>query len=370
MPDRLAILGSTGSIGTATLDVLRALPGRFDVVALSAHRNGELLERQAAEFKCTHAALCPGEHDLTALLDAAKPDVVVLAVVGSAGVRAALWCARHCRRLALANKEALVVAGHLVMPLAREHGCEVLPVDSEHSAIYQALLAGKRADVARVLLTASGGPFLDTPLDALPNVTPDQALRHPTWSMGRKVTVDSATMLNKALELVEACRLFSLDPPTVSVLVHPQSTVHSMVEYADGSTLAQLSPPDMRLPIAYALTAPDRAAASPARRFDWTQALTLDFRPLDFDRFPLMRLGYEIARYTSGTSGAALNAADEIAVDAFLAGALRFTDIETVVRRTVETEPEREACDLDHLLQSDTEARARARAFVAEVAVR
>ena len=348
---RVAVLGSTGSIGTSTLDVIAASAGRFSCHLLAAHRSvGRLLaQAQAVRPKWVvvvdpqaaagiGAAALPagtrlavGPDALDELVRSADIDRVVSAIVGAAGLRSTWAAVAAGKTVALANKETLVMAGPLVVRLAARTGARILPVDSEHSAIHQALSAGAAAEVRRILLTASGGPFRTRPAETLPDVTPAEALRHPTWSMGPKITIDSATMMNKALELIEARWLFGIPAARLAVLVHPQSIVHSMVEFVDGSVLAQMSPPDMRLPIQYALSHPHRVPG-PARRFDFTQPWALDFEPPNPVRFPALRLGHEAAA-RGGTAGAVLNAANEAAVQGFLDGRLRFTEIAAVCDR-------------------------------------
>ena len=344
-PLDVAVLGSTGSIGTSTLDVIAHSRGRFRAALLAARTSvGRLLEQahaarprwvvvvdDAAAAQIGAAALpagtrlAVGEERLSELVAGPGIDRVVSAIVGSAGLTST-WAALEAgRTVALANKETLVMAGPLVTRLAARTGGRILPVDSEHSAIHQALAAGRPEEVARIVLTASGGPFRTRPADSLAQVTPAEALVHPTWSMGPKITIDSATMMNKALELVEARWLFGVPAEKLAVVVHPQSIVHSLVEFVDGSVIAQASPPDMRLPIQYALSHPVRLAG-PARRIDFTRACTLEFEPPDPVRFPALELGHAAAA-RGGTAGAVLNAANEEAVRGFLAGRLPFTGI-------------------------------------------
>jgi len=376
-PDSLkvAVLGSTGSIGCSTLEVIAASGGRFVPWLIAAHRSVDALLAQAhacrpawavildpaAGERVGAAALPPGTRlavgpeALDELVRSPDVDRVVSAIVGAAGLRST-WAALEAgKTVALANKETLVMAGPLVMKLAEQRGGRIVPVDSEHSAIHQALRSGAPHEVARVVLTASGGPFRRRPLESLPDVTRDEALRHPTWSMGPKITIDSATMMNKALEVIEARWLFGLPADKLSVVVHPQSIVHSMVEFVDGSVVAQLSPPDMKLPIQYALSYPERFA-SPARRFDFTQAVALEFEPPDPERFPAVRLGHEAAA-RGGTCGAVLNAANEEAVRGFLDGELRFTDIADVCRRVLDEHPFQPEPSLDELRRLDAWAR-------------
>jgi 1-deoxy-D-xylulose-5-phosphate reductoisomerase len=374
-PLRVAVLGSTGSIGTSTLDVIAASGGRFVPHLLAAHTSvGPLLE-QAARFRPAWvvvvdpeaaatigpAALPPGTRlavgpePLDELIAAPGVDRIVSAIAGAAGLRSTWAAVAAGKTVALANKETLVMAGPLVMRLAATSGATILPVDSEHSAIHQALSAGRRDEVARLLLTASGGPFRTWPAEKLADVTPAEALRHPTWSMGPKITIDSATMMNKALELIEARWLFDMPAEKLDVLVHPQSVVHSLVEFVDGSVMAQLSPPDMRLPIHYALSAPTRTPG-PARRLDFTTAFHLDFEPPDPDRFPALRLGHAAAA-RGGTAGAVLNAANEAAVHGFLAGDLRFTEIAEICHRVLDEHAFMAEPTLDDVRRLDAWAR-------------
>ncbi len=357
MPDRsrnIVVLGSTGSIGRSTLEVIAASGGRLRPTALSAHSNLDLLEAQAQQWRPPLIIATNPEaarhHDWSALPDGvrlltgpnavaevvARPevDVVVSAIVGSAGLDGTWAALQAGKTVALANKESLVVGGPLVTRLASERKATLLPVDSEHSAIFQALRAGRREEVRRVVLTASGGPFRNYPPKRLSKVTVQEALEHPTWSMGRKITIDSATLMNKALEIIEARWLFDLGPGQIDVVVHPQSIVHSMVEYIDGSVIAQISPPDMKLPIQYALTWPDRWEGV-AEKLDLGRPMQWDFEPPDFDRFPALRLGLEAAE-AGGTTGAVLNGANEAAVAAFLAGQLPLDQIVTVCRRALD----------------------------------
>ncbi|MEI6239254.1 MAG: 1-deoxy-D-xylulose-5-phosphate reductoisomerase [Planctomycetia bacterium] len=347
----VAILGSTGSVGTSTLEVVAASGGRFAPFLLAAHSNTRLLVEQARACRPRHAVvvdraaadglhpadlpagthLAVGPEALDDLVRSPEVDRVVSAIAGAAGLRSTWAAVEAGKTVALANKETLVMAGPLVMRLAAATGARILPVDSEHSAIHQALRAGTSAEVERIVLTASGGPFRTWSAEALAAATPEQALRHPTWSMGKKITIDSATMMNKALELVEARWLFGLPADRLAVLVHPQSIVHSLVEFVDGSVIAQLSPPDMKLPIQYALWYPDRVPGV-ARRFDYSRPVSLEFEPPDPVRFPAVRLGHEAAA-RGGTAGAVLNAANEEAVRGFLEGALAFTDIAAVCER-------------------------------------
>ena len=371
---RIAVLGSTGSIGTSCLDVVDAHRDGMQAVSLSTHTRWERMAEQSHRFQPRRVVIAqerlrpeipasafPGvelDFGATAVEKlAADPetDVVVSGIVGAAGLRGT-WAAIECgKTVAVANKETLVVAGPLVMDLARRTGATILPVDSEHSAVFQALHSGRRCDVRRVILTASGGPFRTWTADQMRDVTPAQALAHPTWNMGRKISVDSATMMNKALEIIEARWLFDLDPEQIEVVVHPQSIVHALVEFVDGSSIAQLSPPDMKLPIQYALTYPQRMEGT-SPRLDFTGKLALDFEPPDHDRFPALELGFEVAR-RGGTCGAVLNAANEVAVERFLDGRLRFTDIPRACRAVLEHHHFNPAPTLHDLLVMDEWAR-------------
>ena len=375
LPLQVAVLGSTGSIGTSTLDVIAASGGRFAPFLLAAHRNVEQLVEQAhacrprwvvvidpeAAGGLAAASLPPGTRlavgpeALDELVQAPEIDRVVSAIVGAAGLRSTWSALAVGKTVALANKETLVMAGPLVTELAARSGGSIVPVDSEHSAIHQALRSGTAAEVARIVLTASGGPFRRRPVETLACVSREEALKHPTWSMGPKITIDSATMMNKALELIEARWLFGLPGEKLDVVVHPQSIVHSMVEFVDGSVVAQLSPPDMRLPIQYALAYPERFAC-PARKFDFTQAVALEFEPPDPERFPAVRLGHEAA-IRGGTCGAVLNAANEEAVRGFLDGELRFTDIAEICRRVLDEHPYSPEPSLDEVRRLDGWAR-------------
>jgi 1-deoxy-D-xylulose-5-phosphate reductoisomerase len=351
----IAVLGSTGSIGGSALEVIEASEGRLRAIALSAHgKFGRLLE-QARRFKprwivaADEAAarrfdwsslpaeteLAVGSQALVQIAAANEVDMVLAAIVGSAGLRST-WAALDAKKaVALANKETLVMAGGLMKRLASERGALLLPVDSEHSAIFQAMQAGRPEEVRRVILTASGGPFRELSSEQLKQVTVDEALAHPVWDMGPKITIDSATMMNKALEIIETRWLFDLAADEIEVMIHPQSIVHSFVEFVDGSVVAQLGLPDMKLPIQYALEYPHRREGT-TERLDWSRDLRLDFHPADADRNPALALGYEAAR-AGGTSGAVLNGANEAAVAAFLEGELHFTEIVPACRSVLES---------------------------------
>jgi len=330
---RVVVLGSTGSIGTSCLDVIAHLGDRLEAWGLSAHTSWETLLAQVNRFEPACVAVTDPEAARQIgrqKLGRTRVDIVVSAIVGAAGLFGTWQALSAGKTVALANKETLVMAGPLVMDLAARRGADVLPVDSEHSAIFQALQSGRPNEVERVVLTGSGGPFRGKTTAELANVTAAEALRHPTWRMGPKITVDSATLMNKALEVIEARWLFDLEPSQIDVIVHPESIIHSFVEFNDGSVLAQLSPPDMRLPIQFALTYPDRISG-PARRLNWPELGTLKFEQPDRETFPALELGFEVAR-RGGTCGAVLNAANEAAVGLFLSGELKFLDIPRACR--------------------------------------
>jgi 1-deoxy-D-xylulose-5-phosphate reductoisomerase len=370
---RIAVLGSTGSIGASTCEVVRGLGGRVEIVALAAGANIELLAAQAREFgprlvavadesrAAELAAMLPGVEvaagleglERVAAFEAA--DLVVSAIVGAAGVLPTLKAIGAGKDVALANKEALVVAGAVVTELARANGAAIIPVDSEHSAVFQCLHGSDRQNVRRIVLTASGGPFVDAGPDELARVTVEQALAHPNWDMGAKVTVDSATMMNKGLEVIEAMWLFGLRPEQIDVVVHRQSVVHSMVEFVDGSILAQLSEPDMKGPIHVALTWPERVERR-AEPFDLTKRRELTFEPPDLERFPCLALAYEAAR-AGGTMPTVLNAANEVAVGQFLAGEIAFTDIPKRIRRSMKAHSANPAPDIHEILRVDAAVR-------------
>ncbi len=372
----LAVLGATGSIGASTLDVVRAHPQRYRVLALSAHGSADALlelcqlhrprfgvlsgmaEDRAlrARFAENGVELRFGAAALEDIAQHADCDAVMAAIVGAAGLPSTLAAARAGKRVLLANKEALVMAGPLVMRAARESGAELLPVDSEHNAVFQCF---SRSDLVRkIILTASGGPFRATPVEKLQAVTPEQACAHPNWVMGRKISVDSATMMNKGLEVIEAHWLFGVPPERIEVLIHPQSIVHSLVEYVDGSVIAQLSNPDMRVPIAHALAHPERIASG-ARPLDLAAMRNLAFEAPDLQRFPCLQLAYEALR-AGGTAPAILNAANEVAVAAFLAGRIPFTAIAAVIEETLGSLRATPADALAQVLEADALARRKA----------
>ena len=374
----LTLLGSTGSIGTSTLDVVRMWPDRFGIYALVAGRNVELLARQIAEFK-PKVAVVADEAALSELrsilqaqsipipelaagararIDAAiapEAGFVMSAIVGVDGLEATYEAVRRKKRVGLANKEVLVAGGELVMQARRESGAELIPVDSEHNGAHQCLRAGLRQEVSKLILTASGGPFRRTPREQMAGVTPEQALNHPTWKMGKRITIDSATLMNKGFEVIEACWLFDFPPKDVEVVVHPESKVHALVEYLDGSVIAQVCATDMRMPIQYAMTYPERAAA-PVPRLDWSQAAQWSFEPPDFQKFPLLGMAYE-AISAGGSAAATLNAADEIAVEAFLGGKIPFPGIAATVAECLEQVPVRRLTSVAELLELDRESR-------------
>jgi 1-deoxy-D-xylulose-5-phosphate reductoisomerase len=379
---RVAVFGSTGSIGTSTLDVLGRHPDRFEVTALAAATSHERLLEQCRlhrprlavlEDPAAAAALeravkkeglatkvACGADALEEVARAPDVDAVMAAIVGAAGLRSTLAAASAGKRVLLANKESLVVGGALLVEAARSGGAALIPIDSEHNAIFQCMPHGLETGrpgrgVRRILLTASGGPFLRSPRERLARVTPDEACAHPRWNMGRKISVDSATLMNKGLELIEACLLFGMEPRQVEVVVHPQSIVHSMVEYVDGSILAQLGNPDMRTPIAHALGWPERIPSG-VESLDLVAAARLDFEAPDVDRFPALRLAREAAE-AGGTAPAVLNAANEVTVAAFLAGQLGFTGIPQVIERVLGEHSNRPAATLATVLEADRWAR-------------
>jgi len=373
--NRIAVLGSTGSVGTSCLDVIGSHPDRMSVMGITAQSRWELLAQQSGTFHPRWAVVSDeslrssigagafpsrtevlfGADGIEKVAADADVDTVVSAIVGAAGLRGTWAAVEEGKRVAIANKETLVVAGPLVMQLASKTGAKLLPVDSEHSAIFQALQAGEGHEVRRIVLTASGGPFRGWSKEQLGQVTTEQALAHPTWEMGPKITVDSATMMNKALEVIEARWLFGLEADQIEVVIHPQSILHSFVEFVDGSVIAQMSPPDMKLPIQYALTWPNRTDG-PSPRIDWSQAMSLSLEPPDHDAFPALQLGYEVARQ-GGTAGAVLNAANEVAVARFLNSDLRFIDIPRVCRAVLEQHEFEPTPSLTDLLRLDEWAR-------------
>jgi len=389
MMKTLTLLGSTGSIGTSTLDVVRRSRHLYNVYALVAGHNVDLLASQIVEFHpkvavvATHEGLArlssklqeagfPGSQWPELLYGdaariqvaiAAEVDTVISAIVGVAGLEATYGAVQSGKRVGLANKEVLVAGGKLVMDAVSQHGAELLPIDSEHNGAHQCLRAGSREQVCKLILTASGGPFRSTSRDALALVTPQQALNHPTWRMGDRITIDSATLMNKGFEVIEACWLFGFSPSEVEVVIHPQSTVHALVEYSDGSVLAQICATDMRMPIQYALTYPDRCEA-PVPKINWAEARTWEFHPPDLERFPLLKLAYR-CQETGGSATCTLNAADEVAVESFLERKIGFPAIFEIVQETLTRVPVRWPRTVGEILEIDRESRSMARELVA-----
>ncbi|MFO0792846.1 MAG: 1-deoxy-D-xylulose-5-phosphate reductoisomerase [Candidatus Brocadiaceae bacterium] len=373
MIKNIVVLGSTGSIGKNTLEVVRNLKDEFRVVGLSANSRWELLSDQIEEFQPAYVALNNGElvrklknrfsnnrleiitgnNCLKELVLRDEVDIVVSAVVGAVGLPAAIATLQQGKTLALANKESLVMAGQIVMSLAKKD--QILPVDSEHSAIFQALQSGRLNEIKRVIITASGGPFYDYPHDKLSDVKPAQALKHPTWQMGQKITIDSATLMNKALEIIEARWLFDLKTEQIDVVIHPQSIIHSMVEFCDGSVIAQMGMPDMKVPIQYALTYPERKSLS-VQHLDLSKIGSLTFKKPDMEKFPALRLGYQAAK-EGGTVGVILNAANEVAVQAFLNGQIKFTEISSSVEKVINNHLFIKNPCLEDILAADSWAR-------------
>jgi 1-deoxy-D-xylulose-5-phosphate reductoisomerase len=380
----ICILGATGSIGVSTLDVVGRHPELYKVIALTANSNVDGLYDQCLQYRPEFAVMVDADKakelkarlknsaaadiqvlsGTEALEDVAKlaqVDSVMAAIVGAAGLLPSLAAAKAGKTVLLANKEALVMSGDLFMQAVSESGAQLLPIDSEHNAIFQCMPAGYKAGMAskqarRILLTASGGPFRQTPLAQLPEVTPAQAVAHPNWDMGKKISVDSATMMNKGLEMIEACLLFAMEPEQIQIVIHPQSVIHSMVDYVDGTVLAQMGNPDMRIPIAHALAWPERFDSG-ATALDIFSVARMDFEKPDFERFPCLRLAYA-AIHAGGIMPAVLNAANEIAVDAFLNGNIRFTDIPVVIERSMAAFTAKPATSLDIVLDADSQARA------------
>ena len=373
---RVTILGATGSIGTQTLDVISQNPDDFEVVALTASESVEKMAELIQRFCPSYAVMkneekaeelrkllpnhsCEilyGMDGFVAVSTLPNVDVVVAAMVGMIGLRPVMEAIRAGKDIALANKETLVTAGHIIMPLAKEYGVSILPVDSEHSAIFQSLQGNKDNQIRRILLTASGGPFRGKTLDQLKNVTAADALCHPNWSMGKKITIDSATLMNKGLEVMEAKWLFGVDTDQIEVLVHPQSIIHSAVEYEDGAIMAQLGEPDMRVPIQYALTYPKRVA-NPFPKIDFAKRSQLTFDHPDMDTFRCLALAYKALKI-GGTMPTVLNGANEIAVAKFLSGKIGFLDIPALIEKTMEAYTVKENYTLEDLLEADAWARA------------
>ena len=350
---KIAILGSTGSIGTSSLEVIAELSDQFTVTYLTAHKNIDLLRKQIDRFRpkgvvvhedCSASVLrnlmngstevLTGEEGLEEIVGRDDVDLVISSLVGFAGLKPTIEAIRHGKTVALANKETLVVAGAIITKMLKEHGVRLIPIDSEHSAVLQCLAGENIASVARLILTASGGPFLNTPEQELENVTAEQALKHPNWKMGNKITIDSATLMNKGLEVIEAHWLFNLPPERIDVVIHPQSIIHSMVEFVDGSIKAQLGVPDMKIPIQYALTYPDRRPSS-YERIDFSRLREMTFLKPDRSKFRCLDLAYRCLGM-GGTAPAVLNAANEVAVENFLNGTIRFTDIPRLIEAALE----------------------------------
>jgi 1-deoxy-D-xylulose-5-phosphate reductoisomerase len=382
---RLAILGSTGSIGQSTLSIVEQFPDRYAVAALAAGRNVDEAFAQAVRWRPRMVSMATealaaelsnrlrqagvtgietvhGTEGTVACSTLPEADFVVSAIVGVAGLEATHAAILAGKPVGLANKECMVAAGEILTAAARERKVPILPIDSEHNAVHQCLRVGTHDEVKLIWLTASGGPFRELPLDRFASITPEQALKHPTWVMGRRITIDSATMLNKGLEIIEACRLFDVTASQVRVIIHPQSTVHSLVEYVDGSILAQISVTDMRLPILYALAWPERPASN--LTFDLAALRHLEFEKPDFERFPCLRLAFEAAEI-GGTHCIALNASDEVAVEAFLERRIPFTDIPRTIEKVLAATPEAHPASIAEVLAADREARERARASLA-----
>jgi 1-deoxy-D-xylulose-5-phosphate reductoisomerase len=383
---RIAILGSTGSIGRSTLSVAETYPDRFQIVALATGSNLEAAFEQARRWRPRVISMA-GKSDADALRSRLKReglseievvhgaagtvrvathadvDFVVSAIVGVAGLEATYEAVKAGKVVGLANKECLVAAGELITAEARRQGKPLLPIDSEHNAVHQCLRGGRMDEVDRIWLTASGGPFLNTPLSEFASITVEQALNHPTWKMGRRITIDSATLMNKGFEVIEACRLFHMPPGKVEVIVHPQSTIHSMVEFVDGSILAQFSVTDMRLPILYALTYPERIPSE--MRFAVSDLRHLDFCPPDLTKFPCLRLAYEAAE-AGGAKTVALNAADEVAVAAFLEGSIGFNEIPRIIEDVLAETNSGKLESIGKVLEADAEARRYAQQQVAD----
>ncbi|HEX3471168.1 MAG TPA: 1-deoxy-D-xylulose-5-phosphate reductoisomerase [Silvibacterium sp.] len=385
---QIAILGSTGSIGQSTLSIVEKYPHQFTVASLAAGKNVDAAFEQCARWRPAVVSLATDElaealelrlkqagitgievvHGTAGTIRVAtlpQVDFVVSAIVGVAGLEATYAAVLAGKAVGLANKEAMVAAGEILVAAARMKNVPLLPIDSEHNAIHQCMRAGEKQEIRRIWLTASGGPFRNLPLSEFENITVEQALKHPTWVMGRRITIDSATMLNKGLEIIEACRLFDIPPSAVKVTVHPQSTVHSLVEYIDGSILAQISVTDMRLPILYAMSYPERVESD--LTFDMASLGQLDFAPPDFERFPCLRLAYEAAEL-GGAHSIALNAADEVAVEAFLERAIPFSAIPRTIEEVLEETPESHPATIREVLALDQQAREVAGCAVKSVA--
>lgn len=389
MIKNIALLGSTGSIGQNVLDVVRKFPGRYRIVGLAAGTNITLLRDQIEAFNPIKVSIASEElaGDLIQSLPAewndkivvgndgnenvatiAEADTVVSSIVGAAGLMPTIAAAQAGKDIALANKETLVMAGDLVMSTVKNNKSTLLPIDSEHNAIAQALDSGRKEDVNKIILTASGGPFLKLPERELWDVTPEQALNHPNWDMGKKISIDSATLMNKGLEVIEAKWLFDVEVDDIEVLIHPQSIVHSMVEFIDGSVISQMGIPDMRIPIAYALSYPERLRLQ-LPRLNLPQSQGLHFKIPDFNRFPALKLAYQVCK-RGGTLPAVLNAANEIAVDAFLNNKIRFPEITLVVAETINRQPRNQADNVAAILDADLAARVQAESIIESLQIK
>lgn len=379
MKKRLSILGSTGSIGVSALDIVENNRDRIELFGLSAFSNVELLNKQVEKyrpkfvtvgnktaydkfkksFNSDRTTLLEYEAGLKYLVADPEVDIVLNAIVGAAGLEASIETVKAGKRLALANKESMVIGGELINSLAKKFSAEIIPVDSEHSAIWQALASGQKKEVRKILLTGSGGPFRELPLEKFKSITKEQALNHPTWKMGPKITIDSATMMNKGLEIIEAVRLFDIPADKIEVVIHPESIIHSMVEYVDSSIIAQMSNPDMRLPISYALFYPERVFSDSAK-INLVKAGKLSFFSPDFEKFPLLGLALKVAE-TGGSSAAVMNAANEIAVSALLNDTIKFSKIPDIVINSVEKYKNIETPSLEEILEADRWGREKAK---------
>ena len=382
MIKRLSILGSTGSIGISALDIVSKNQDRIELFGLSAFSNVELLQKQVEQYRPKFVTVCDKDayeifkksfnSDTTQLIEYEaginylvthpQADIVLNAIVGAAGLEASIETVKAGKRLALANKESMVIGGELINSFAKKYEAEIIPVDSEHSAIWQALGSGQKKEIKKILLTGSGGPFRELPMEEFKSITKEQALHHPTWNMGPKITIDSATMMNKGLEIIEAVRLFDVPAEKIKVVIHPESIVHSMVEYIDSSIIAQMSNPDMRLPISYALFYPERVFSDSAL-INLAQAGKLTFFEPDFDKFPLLKLAFKVAE-TGGSSATVMNAANEIAVSALLNDTIKFAQIPDIVINSVEKYKNIESPTLEEILEADRWGREKAKELV------
>ena len=382
MIKRLSILGSTGSIGISALDIVSKNQDRIELFGLSAFSNVELLQKQVEQYCPKFVTVCDKNayekfkkgfySDITQLIEYEaginylvthpQADIVLNAIVGAAGLEASIETVKAGKRLALANKESMVIGGELINSFAKKYEAEIIPVDSEHSAIWQALGSGQKKEIKKILLTGSGGPFRELPMEEFKSITKEQALHHPTWNMGPKITIDSATMMNKGLEVIEAVQLFDVPAEKIKVVIHPESIVHSMVEYIDSSIIAQMSNPDMRLPISYALFYPERVFSDSAL-INLPQAGKLTFFEPDFDKFPLLKLAFKVAE-TGGSSATVMNAANEIAVSALLNDTIKFAQIPDIVINSVEKYKNIESPTLEEILEADRWGREKAKELV------